>query len=105
MRGPVHKWGRVALAGLATLAAANSVAAFPGIYVGRDGSAGVAHTAHVVVLLNGPSSVVTVMVGYDGPLEPFALLMPVPSDVTLDRVRSLKREFIARLEQLSAPRF
>jgi hypothetical protein len=90
---------------LATLAVPTSAAAFPGVFVAKGGTAGVAHTAHVVVMLNGPISVVTVMADYDGPLEPFALLMPVPSDVSLERVRSVKREFIARLEQLSAPRF
>ena len=80
-------------------------ACFPGVFVGKAGSQSVAHTAHVVVMLNGPISVVTVMVDYGGELSPFALLMPVPPDVAIDRVRAVKREFVARLEQLSAPRF
>jgi hypothetical protein len=79
--------------------------AFPGVFVSKDASRRVAHTAHVVVMLNGPLSVVTVMVDHEGALNAFALAMPVPSDVTLDRVRTVKREFVSRLEQLSAPRF
>lgn len=105
MRGPWHKWRWAAVLGLAFLSIPISAAGFPAVFVGRTGASGIAHTAHVVVMLNGPISVVTMMVDYAGPLEPFALLMPVPSDVTLERVHSLKREFVARLEQLSAPRF
>jgi hypothetical protein len=80
-------------------------AAFPGVFVGKGNRPRVAHAAHVVVLLNGPLAVVTVLSDYEGPIEPFSLVLPVASDVTLDRVRAVKREFIARLEQLSAPRF
>src|SRR5512142_3545587 len=93
-------WGVVA----ALLAPVPAVA-FPGVMLSKDGSRHVTHTAHVVVVQNGPLSVVTVMADHEGPLSPFALALPVPSDVTLDRVRAVKREFVARLEQISAPRF
>ncbi len=63
------------------------------------------HTTHEVVVKKGNVSVVTVMIDYDGPVAPFAVLMPVPSDVTVERVQAVKREFMARVEQLSAPRF
>ncbi len=78
---------------------------FPGVVVGKDDSVRTLHTTHEVVMLKGNISVVTVMVDYDGPLESLALLLPVPADVTFDRVQAVKREFLSRLEQLSAPRY
>jgi len=105
MRGSGWKvrWG--AAVTLSAITAAVPVFGFPGVLVGKGGNPGVTHATHVVIMSNGQLSVVTVMVDYDGPLRPFALLMPAPSDVKRDHVRAVKREFIARLEQLSAPRF
>ncbi len=95
--------GRRALA--AGLLLCGNAWGFPGVLVGKGNGALVVHTAHEAVMLKGNVSVVTVMIDYDGPLDPFALLMPVPADVTPDRVQAVKREFMARLEQLSAPRY
>ena len=100
-----QNWQMGAALAVAALLCCTCAWCFPGVMVGKNGSPRVAHTAHVVVMLSGPVSVVTVMVDYEGPLEPFALLMPVPPDVSLQGLRAVKREFIARLEQLSAPRF
>jgi hypothetical protein len=50
-------------------------------------------------------SVVTVAVDYEGPLAPFALLLPIPKDVSIERVKTLKRGILARLDEVSAPRF
>jgi hypothetical protein len=56
-------------------------------------------------MMRGDVSVVTLMADYEGPLTPFAVMIPVPEDVTLDRVRTIRRGFIDRIEELSAPRF
>lgn len=82
-----------------------SAQAFPGFYVGKKDSVGTAHEAHVAVMPKGDTTIVSVMADYEGSLEPFALVMPVPADVTLDKVKTLKREFVDRLEMLTAPRF
>ena len=50
-------------------------------------------------------SVVSVMPDYDGPFEPFALVLAVPGDVTLDHSATLRREYVDRVDQISAPRF
>ena len=47
----------------------------------------------------------TLSVEYEGPLAPFALLLPVPSDVRASAVKTVKRGVLARVEALSAPRF
>jgi len=79
--------------------------AFPGMFVGKKESVGAAHAAHVAVMPKGDTTIVSVMPDYEGALEPFALVMPVPADVTADTVKTLKREFMDRLEMLTAPRF
>lgn len=79
--------------------------ALPGFYVGKKDSVGSAHATHVAVMLKGDTTIVSVMPDYEGSLEPFAIVMPVPADVTVEKVKTLKREFVDRLEMLTAPRF
>ena len=79
--------------------------AFPGLCVSKTEARCVLHTTHVVLMIHEGFSVVTLMVDYEGPLEPFALVVPVPGDVRLERIETLRRAFISRLEEVSAPRF
>jgi MYXO-CTERM domain-containing protein len=79
--------------------------AFPGFFIGKGTAKRVAHSTQVVVMRKGEMSAVSVMPDFDGPLEPFAMVLVVPADVTLERVKTLKREFVDRVEQMSAPRF
>ncbi|MEB2314087.1 MAG: DUF2330 domain-containing protein [Polyangiaceae bacterium] len=90
---------------LAAMVFATPASAFPGFYVGKSAAQRSAYATHVVIAKKGDRSVVTVATDYDGPLEPFAFVMPVPEDVTPDRVKILKRGAIDRLERLTAPRF
>lgn len=99
------RWWVRAIAFLALAAPSEPAEAFPAVYVGKDDAARIAHTTHVVVLRNRDVSVVTLMADYEGPLAPFALLVPVPSDVTAARLRTVKRGLLSRLEALTAPRF
>lgn len=92
------------LALLAALAAAPHAAAFPGAFVTKSTPA-IATTTHVIVAKKADTTVVTVMADYDGPLEAFVVLLPVPGDVTLDRAKTLKREYVTRVDKLTAPRF
>jgi MYXO-CTERM domain-containing protein len=95
----------VALGLSISLAAPQPAGAFPGFFVGKKPTVGTAHATHVAILRKGDASVVSVMPDYEGSLDPFAIVMPVPSDVTLDKVKTLKREFLDRMEMLTAPRF
>jgi MYXO-CTERM domain-containing protein len=89
---------------LASLAAAPGASAFPGFLAGKT-KAPVVHSSQVVLMKKGPTSVVTVMPDYQGPLEPFVVVLATPADVVADHVVTLKREFIDHADQLSAPRF
>jgi MYXO-CTERM domain-containing protein len=92
------------LALVATLSAAAPAAAFPGFIAAKKETPRV-HSSSVALMKKGGTTVVSVMPDYQGELEPFAVVLVVPSDVTADRVVTLKREFLDRLDQVSAPRF
>lgn len=63
------------------------------------------HSTHVSVLQGADTTVVTILPDYQGPLSSFAVVIPVPSDVSAARLATLKREFVDRLETITAPRF
>jgi hypothetical protein len=79
--------------------------AFPGVLVGKGDEKRAVPATHVVIMTKGEYSAVTVLPEYAGPLTPFALVLAVPGDVTADRIKSMKREFIDRVENITAPRF
>ncbi len=79
--------------------------AFPGFFVGKSAAKRVNHETHVVIMHKGDRTVVSLALDYDGPLDDFAIVMPVPADVTVDHVKTLRRESVDRVTELSAPRF
>lgn len=85
--------------------APGAVQAFPGFIAGKGGEKAVVHSTHAVVMKRDDRTAVTVMADYEGPLEDFAVVMLVPGDVTDERVATLKRDYVDRLDKLSAPRF
>jgi hypothetical protein len=87
-----------------TLCLAPTVEAFPGFMAGKT-KPPVVHSTHVVMMRKGPVTAVSVMPDYQGSLEPFALVLALPADAGPEHVVTLKREFIDRLDMLSAPRF
>jgi hypothetical protein len=78
--------------------------AFPGLMASK-GKPPIVNSTHIVVMKKGPTTVVSVMPDYQGGLEPFAVLLPVPPDVTAERVVTLKREYVDHADMISAPRF
>ena len=98
-------WVAPALLSLALSSWAPPAAAMPGFFIGKGSAKRVLHTSHVVVMRKGEMSAVSIQADYDGPLDPFAIVLAVPADVTLERVQTLKRDFVDRVEQMSAPRF
>jgi MYXO-CTERM domain-containing protein len=88
----------------AVLGLAPSARAFPGFMAGKS-KPPVVHSTHVSMMKKGPVTVVSVMPDYQGSLEPFALVLAVPADAGPEHVVTIKREFVDRLDMLSAPRF
>jgi hypothetical protein len=94
----------VALALLALLAP-RSAHALPGFFAGKKSEPVTSHSTQIALMKKGSDTVISVMPDYEGPLEPFALVLMVPADVSEDGVTTLKRDFLDRLDALSAPRF
>jgi len=93
-----------ALLALAIAAPAAECGAFPGIVLGKEAGRRAVRSTSVVLVQHGGYSVVTLMAELEAPLGPFALLVPVPSDVTTARLRTVRRSTLARVEALTAPR-
>lgn len=93
------------LSGCLMLLSAPGASALPGVFALKGGEKAVSRSTQVVVMTNDQSTVVSVMTDYDGPMQPFAFVLPVPKDVKLDDVKTLKRASVERLEELTAPRF
>ncbi len=87
------------------LSVASPVWAFPGFLAGKSKDERSIHAAQIVLMRSGERTVLTVMPDYSGPMNEFAVVVAVPKDVTLDRVTTLRREFVDRVETITAPRF
>jgi MYXO-CTERM domain-containing protein len=95
----------VATLALAALAGPRPVAAFPGFFASKKQEPIKTYSTQVAVMKRGADTVVSIMPDYEGPLEAFAMVLLIPADVTADKVTTLKRDFVDRLDALSAPRF
>lgn len=89
--------------GLSSVLGVGSASASP-VLIAGDGSEKV-HSTMVSILKKEGTSVVSIMSDYQGNLTPFSLIIPVPADVTPERVTGLKREFLDRLDNMSSPKF
>jgi hypothetical protein len=89
---------------LATLSISSAASAFPGFIAAKKETPRI-HSSQVAIMKRGTTTVVTAMPDYEGSLEPFVVVVALPSDATPERVITLKREFIDRLDSITAPRF
>lgn len=90
---------------LGLVATASPALAFPGFIAGKGDVERVSNSTQVVLLQKGAHTVVTIWADYEGPLDRFALVLPVPADVRLGDVKTLKRDSVDHLDEISAPRF
>ena len=88
-----------------SLAAAAPASAFPGFLASKTKTEIKINSTQIVLMKKGNATAVSVMSDYEGPLEPFAMVLVVPGDVTAERVTTLKREYVDRVDSISAPRF
>jgi MYXO-CTERM domain-containing protein len=79
--------------------------ATPVLFAGKGSEKALNHSVHLVLMKSGELTAVTLMPDYQGPITPFALITVVPADVTADRLTTLRREFVDRVDTVSAPRF
>ncbi len=79
--------------------------ALPGFIAGAGDAPRHNNVTHVVLMKKGPTTVVTVWPDYEGALDRFALVLPVPSDVSARDVKTIKRDSVDHLDEITAPRF
>ena len=77
----------------------------PGFIAGNGDTPRVSNATQVVLLEKGDHTVVTVWADYEGQMDHFAIVLPVPADVKLADVKTLKRDSVDHLDEITAPRF
>jgi MYXO-CTERM domain-containing protein len=78
--------------------------AFPGFFAGGTDARATNNATQIVVMREKQRTVVSVMPDYQGPVGPFALLLPVPASVTKDDIKTMGRTSFERIELLDSPR-
>src|SRR6478609_7751241 len=91
-------------AGLCLLSAAPAQA-FPGFLASKTKTEIKVNSTQVVLMKKGNVTAVTVMSEGASPLSSFAMAVVVLADVAADRVTTLQRAYVDRLDSISAPRF
>src|SRR5690348_11314746 len=90
------------LAGVA--GAAQSAHAFCGFYVSGSGDKMFNDATQVVLMRDGTRTVLSMQNDYRGPLEDFALVVPVPVVLHEDDVKTLEQSVFDHVESLGSPR-
>jgi hypothetical protein len=91
------------IAGVLTLGAATAHA-FCGFYVSGSGGKMFNDATQVVLMRQGTRTVLSMQNDYQGPLEDFAMVVPVPVVLKQDDVKTLPKDLFARVESMGSPR-
>src|SRR4051794_27003073 len=101
MRHPAITIGAAALAVCATAGAAD---AFCGFYVSGSGEKMFNDATNVVLMRDGTRTVLSMQNDYKGPLEDFAMVVPVPVVLHEADVKTLARAVFDHTDALGSPR-
>ncbi|RLB47038.1 MAG: hypothetical protein DRJ42_26315 [Deltaproteobacteria bacterium] len=88
----------------ASVLLAGPAAAFCGFYVAGAESDLYADATMVVMMREGTTTVLSMQNDYRGPVENFAMVVPVPVVLAEENVKTLDKEIFARVDRLAAPR-
>jgi hypothetical protein len=94
----------IGAAALALVAAAPAADAFCGFYVSGSGAKLSNEATQVVLMRQGTRTVLSMQNDYKGPLEDFAMVVPVPVVLKQADVKTLQKDVFERLDALGAPR-
>jgi uncharacterized protein (TIGR03382 family) len=92
------------LALAATVAAPRAAHAFCGFYVAGSGDQLVNDATQVVLMRDGTRTVLAMQNDYKGPPTEFAMIIPVPTVLHEEDVKTLTKEVFQHVEQMGAPR-
>jgi MYXO-CTERM domain-containing protein len=88
----------------ALAAAAPDAQAFCGFYVNGAGGEMFNDATQVVLMRSGTRTVLSMQNNYKGPPEAFALVIPVPTVLQKEDVKTLRQDVFAHVDQMGAPR-
>jgi MYXO-CTERM domain-containing protein len=88
----------------AVLATPSAAHAFCGFYVAGSDAKMFNDATQVVLMRQGTRTVLSMQNHYEGPLEAFAMVIPVPTVLKEGDVKTLSNEVFAKVETMSAPR-
>ena len=91
-------------AALALAGTAGHADAFCGFYVEGSGAKLAADATQVVLMRDGTRTVLSMQNDYKGPLNDFAMVIPVPVVLKEADVKTLSKDVLSRIESLGAPR-
>jgi hypothetical protein len=86
------------------LAVATTASAFCGFYVSGADTSLFNEATMVVMMRDGRRTVLSMENHYDGPLEDFAMVVPVPQVLEEENVKTLPQDVFERVDQMGAPR-
>ena len=81
-----------------------NLSAFCGFYVGGAGAEMFADATQVVLLRDGTTTVLSMQNRYEGPLEDFAMVVPVKEIIMKNQVKTLAPSLFEKIDTLSSPR-
>ena len=88
----------------AALALPATAHAFCGFYVGGAGAKLYNNATEVVLMRQGTTTVLSMENNYQGPPSQFAMVVPVPTVIKKDQVKTLPRAVFDKVDTLGAPR-
>jgi len=91
-------------AALAVVLLSGSASAFCGFYVSSAGADLFADASMVVLMRDGTRTVLSMQNNYRGPMQDFALVVPVPVVLQKKNVKTLPNEVFSRIDTLASPR-
>src|SRR5262245_25537277 len=94
----------VGAAALALAMAAEAAHAFCGFYVNGSGAKLSNDATQVVLMRQGTRTVLSMQNDYKGPLEDFAMVVPVPVVLKESEVKTLTKDVFERIDSLGSPR-
>src|SRR5512138_927192 len=89
---------------VAVLAQADAAHAFCGFYVSGSGEKMFNEATNVVLMRDGTRTVLSMQNDYRGPLEDFAMVIPVPVVLKQTDVKVVPKAVFDRLDSLGSPR-
>jgi MYXO-CTERM domain-containing protein len=96
--------GIAAVVAAGVLAAPIAAHAFCGFYVSGAGGEMFNNATEVVLMRSGTRTVLSMQNNYQGPVQDFAMVIPVPVVLHEGDVKTLPKEVLTKIDQMGAPR-